>query len=179
MTSIPTLTTPHLTLRPLEPGDAQVLYRINQVEGVLQYFPYPAPPPLEKVQRFVAGQQVHWEQHGYGNWGILPEGEKEIIGWAGLQFLPETGETEVGYLLNRPFWGRGYATEAARASLQFGFDHFDLQAIIALVFAGNIASRRVIEKCGLTLLDRQNYFGVELMRHRIEKPAFEKLRTTF
>ena len=87
-------------------------------------FQTPTPPPLEKVQRFLAGQQAHWEKYGYGNWGILPEGEKEIVGWAGLQFLPELNETEVGFLLDRPFWGKGYATEAALASLNFGFEQF-------------------------------------------------------
>jgi len=107
MMEIPTLHTQHLILRPLIPTDALTLHGIYQVEGVLQYFPNPNPPPLEKVERFIAGQGAHWESYGYGNWGIVPKGEIDIIGWAGLQFLPETDETEVGYLLNRPFWGKG------------------------------------------------------------------------
>ena len=145
-----------------------MLHRIYQSEGVLRYFPIPASPPLEKVQRFVAGQQAHWEQHGYGNWGILPDGEHEIIGWAGLQYLPELDETEVGFLLDRPFWGKGYATEAALASLDFGFEHFNLDHIIALVHPDNFASRRVIEKCGMSYVETLPLWGVELMRYRIE-----------
>jgi RimJ/RimL family protein N-acetyltransferase len=82
---IPTLSTDRLILRPLQPEDAGVLHRIYQGKGVLHYFPNPTPPPLERVERFIAGQQAHWEKHGYGNWGILPAGEREIIGWAGLQ----------------------------------------------------------------------------------------------
>jgi ribosomal-protein-alanine N-acetyltransferase len=165
-TTIPTLLTECLALRPLQPTDAAVLHRIYQTEGVLQYFPIPSPPPLESLQRFVLGQQAHWEKHGYGNWGILPNGESEIIGWAGLQYLPELDETEVGFLLDRPFWGRGYATRAARLSLDFGFGHLGLDHIIALVHADNLASRRVIEKCGMLYVDTLALWGMQLMRYK-------------
>lgn len=156
--------TSRLVLRPLQTSDAIVLHRIYQSEGVLQYFPNPIPPPLVKVERFIAGQQAHWEQHGYGNWGILLDGEGEIIGWAGLQYLPERNETEVGFLLDRPFWGKGYATEAALASLEFGFSQFNLDHIIALVHPDNLASRRVIEKCGMTYAETLQLWGIQLMR---------------
>lgn len=163
------LRTSHLTLRPLFSEDAAALHRIYQTEGVLRYFPNPVPPALERVQRFIAGQQDHWEKYGYGDWGILPDNEAEIIGWAGLQYLPELDETEVGFLLDRPFWGRGYASEAARASLTFGFANFDLQQIIALVHPENLASIRVIEKCGMSFQDMLSLWGMQLRRYRIER----------
>ena len=162
----PSILTTHLTLRPLMESDAGVLHRIYQSQGVLRYFPNPNPPPLDKVQRFITGQQMHWEKHGYGDWGIMPDGEVEIIGWAGLQFLLELDETEVGFLLDRPFWGKGYATEAALASLEFGFEHFGLDHIIALVHPENLASRRVIEKCGMSYTETLSLWGIELMRYR-------------
>jgi RimJ/RimL family protein N-acetyltransferase len=167
---IPTLHTQHLILRALVPGDAITLHSIYQVEGVLQYFPNQNPPPLEKVEGFVAGQEAHWKVYGYGNWGIVPKGEAEIIGWAGLQFLPETDETEVGYLLNKPSWGKGYATEAARASLQFGFERFDFPEIIALVHPDNIGSLKVAAKCGLIVAERKVYWGMEMVRHVMKNP---------
>lgn len=168
---IPTLNTAHLTLRAMLPTDTAALYRIYQTEGLLQYFPNPSPPSLEKVERFVAIQQTHWEKHGYGNWGILLKGKQELIGWAGLQFLPETNETEVGYLLDKTFWGQGYATEAARASLDFGFAHFDFAEIIALVHPDNLASLRVAAKCGMTVVERKVYWGLELVRHVLKRPS--------
>lgn len=166
---LPSLRTSRLTLRPLQPNDAEALHRIYQTEGVLRYFPNPIAPPLEKVQRLITAQQVHWETQGYGNWGLLPDGEEEIIGWAGLQYLLELDETEVGFLLDQPFWGRGYATEAALASLQFGFEHFSLDHMIALVHPDNLASQRVIEKCGMTYMETISLWGMELMRFRIER----------
>jgi RimJ/RimL family protein N-acetyltransferase len=161
----PSILTARLVLRPLQAADAGVLHRIYQSDGVLRYFPVSAPPSLAQVERQLAGQQAHWEKHGYGNWGLLPEGEGQIIGWAGLQYLPELGETEVGFLLDPPFWGKGYATEAALASLEFGFKHLALDHIIALVHPDNLASRRVIEKCGLTYVETLSLWGMELMRH--------------
>jgi ribosomal-protein-alanine N-acetyltransferase len=165
----PALETEHLTLRPLAAADADVLLRIYQTEGVLRYFPATPSPTLEKMARFVAGQQAHWEKYGYGNWGILPHGEQHIIGWVGLQYLPELNETEVGFLLDRPYWGQGYATEAARASLQFGFEQFNFDHMIALVHPENLASRRVIEKCAMTYVETIHLWGIDLMRYRIER----------
>jgi ribosomal-protein-alanine N-acetyltransferase len=167
---IPTLHTDHLILRPILPSDAIILHRIYNTEGVLQYFPNSSPPPLEKVERFVARQQEHWDKYGYGNWAITTHDNDEIIGWAGLQFLPETDETEVGYLLDRAQWGKGYATEAARASLEFGFNHFDFPEIIALVEPENVASLKVAAKCGLVAVERKVYWGAEMVRHVIKRP---------
>lgn len=164
----PSLSTGRLTLRPFLPEDALVLHRIYQTEGVLRYFPNPVPPPLEKVERFVLLQDAHWEKYGYGNWGILPGGLEQIIGWVGLQYLPELDETEVGFLLDKPYWGKGYATEATLASLAYGFEQFSFNHIIALVHPENLASRRVIEKCGMTYQERLTLWGIELMRFSIK-----------
>jgi len=171
---IPSMRTSLLKLRLLEFADAEVLHNIYQTEGVLRYFPTTTPPPLERVERFIDNQKEHWDKYGYGNWGILPDGEKQIAGWAGLQFLPDLDETEVGYLLDKPFWGRGFATEAAGASLGFGFEQCNLEHIIALVHPENLASRRVIEKCGMTYVDTIHLWGIDLMRHRLEADEWNK-----
>ena len=167
--------TARLTLRPLLPEDASGLHQIYQSEGVLRFFPHPAPPPLEKVQRFIAGQSEHWEKYGYGDWAVVQSSEQMMIGWAGLQYLPELDETEVGFLLDRPTWGRGYATEAAKGSLGYGFERLNLEHIIALVHLDNLASRRVIEKCGMSYMETITLWGIELMRHRIEKQDWKNL----
>lgn len=174
MIQIPIIRTARLTLRPLQPADAVTLHRIYQTNGVLRYFPNPNPPPLEKVERFITGQQEHWEKFGYGNWGILPDGRdvREIIGWAGLQFLPELNETEVGFLMDKPFWGKGYGTEAARTSLQFGFERFDFSQLVALVHPENIASQRVLEKCGMTYVEIIPLWGLDLMRYTVSRFSF-------
>jgi len=163
-----TLQTQRLTLRPLESADAEVLHRIYQTEGILQYFPPTGPPTLYKVQRYIMRQQEHWDRHGFGHWGITLDGENQIIGWVGLQFLPELNETEVGYLFDKPFWGQGLATEAALASIQFGFESHRLDHIIGLVHPENTGSRRVIEKCGMNYVETIHIWNIDLMRHTLK-----------
>jgi ribosomal-protein-alanine N-acetyltransferase len=176
-TKIPTLTTPHLCLRPLKAEDAHTLHRIYRTGNVLEYFPNTEPPPFEKVERFIDGQQKHWAERGYGNWGIALAGEDQIIGWVGLLYVPELQETEVGYLLARPFWGMGYATEAARASIRFGFETFKFDHIIALVHPDNLASRRVLEKCGMVYAENKFLWGLEMMRYIITDLTADKAET--
>lgn len=166
--TIPTLRTRRLRLRPFEEADSERLHCILGEEGILRYFPNPEPPPLERVERLVAHQLEHWEEHRLGWWAVEPIEDPELIGWVGLQFLPETGETEVAYLLSKAYWGQGLATEGARASLQFGFEKLGLETIIALVHPENWASIRVIEKLAMRFVDQANYFGMDLYRYSLD-----------
>jgi RimJ/RimL family protein N-acetyltransferase len=175
-TTIPTKWTSRLVLRPFTEDDAEPLYGILCQDDILRYFPNPGPPSPERVQRLVAHQLVHWAERGLGWWAVQPRGTQELIGWCGLQFLPETQETEVGYLLSRPFWGRGLTTEAATTSLRFGFEELGLESIIGLVHPDNIASRRVLEKLGMGFVDRAIYFGMECLRYSLASSAFDPNR---
>ena len=161
----PAIQTKRLTLRPLVSTDAEVLHKSYQARGVLQYFPSTTVPTLERVHHYIKRQLDHWGRHGYGIYGIVPKGEKYIIGWAGLQFVSELNETEVAYFLDKSHWNKGFATEAARASIRFGFDNCDLDHIIALVHPENTASRHVIDKCKFVYAETIHLWGIDLMRH--------------
>ena len=167
--SIPDLRTSRLILRPWTLEDARALFSILHEEDILQYFPNPAPLPLDKVQNYISHQLRHWQEHGYGHWAVTLREKDEVLGWCGLEYLPELNETEVAYLLSKNTWGKGFATEAARAALRFGFNNTGLEAIIGLVHPENRASIRVLEKCGLTLASRITLWGLEMCRYRIER----------
>jgi ribosomal-protein-alanine N-acetyltransferase len=171
MSEIPTVTAPRLVLRPFTAEDVEPLYHILQEDGVLRYFPNPTSPPRERVERIIAHQLDHWAEHRLGWWAVEPRGKGELIGWNGLQFLPETDEVEVGYLLSKAYWGQGLATEGARAGLQYGFEVLGLDQIIGLVHPENRASQRVLEKLGMSFVDRSRYFGLELLRYRLDRSA--------
>ncbi len=123
---IPTLTTSRLILRPFIEADAEPLHRILNEDGILRYFPRPDPPDMARVQRIIAGQLRHWEEHGLGWWAVelhstselRSTGELratgELLGWSGLQYLPETKEVEVGYLLSRTTLGPRVSRRRAR-----------------------------------------------------------------
>ena len=166
---IPTLHNPRLLLRPWKTEDADRLLAILQEPDILRYFPRTAPWPREKVDRYIAHHLSHWQERGYGHWAVVTPADGHVVGWNGLEFLPETGETEVAYLLSREVRGHGYATEAAQAALHFGFMNCSLDKIIGLTHPENTASQRVLEKCGMTLIDRQVYFGMTLCRYRVDR----------
>ena len=173
--SIPTLTTSRLILRAFTKEDVDPLHHILGEKEILRYFPNPSPPSRDKVEKLISARLGHWEEHGYGWWAIEQRLKKGLIGWSGLLFLPETKEVEVGYLLGKAFWGKGLATEAAQACLQYGFKNFAMEIIVAIVHPENMASQRVIKKLGMSFVDEARYFGMDCHRYSIERSSFDSV----
>ena len=167
--SIPTIATPGLLLRAFTDEDVDPLHRILGDGPVLRNFPNPSPYSRGQVEKLVSGQLKHWEEHGYGWWAVEGRADRTCIGWCGLQFLPETNEVEVGYLLGRAFWGHGLATETALASLVWGLEELALARIVAIVHPENNRSQRVIERLGMVFSGEAHYFGVVYYRYEIER----------
>lgn len=173
---IPTIETAHLVLRAWKAQDAGTWHAILQEEGILRYFPNPRPPQRERADEYIAHHLAHWERYRCGHWAVVTPGDGQIVGWSGLEYLPELRQTEVAYLLSKRVWGRGYATEAARAAVRYSFETAQLDQIIGLVHPGNAASVRVLEKCGMTLAGRLALWGMEMLRYRVSRHEYEKLR---
>jgi [ribosomal protein S5]-alanine N-acetyltransferase len=161
---IPTLTTQGLVLRPLDMEDRDALFQISQEENIFRYFPTQAAWSMEKVEKYINHQIAHWQKYDYGHWAVTMRETGQLMGWNGLEFLSDTNETEVGYLFSKEFWGKGYATEATNATVNFGIEKAKLKEIIGLTDPENIASQRVLEKSGLLFTRRQVYFGMEMFR---------------
>ncbi len=172
--NIPTRITPRLYLRPFELSDSEALHRIMGQPGVLQYFPNPSLPDLGRVQRLINFQLDHWQKHGYGWWAIQDKGTSGFIGWSGLQYLPDTDEVEIAYLLDRDYWGCGLATEAARSGIMFGFEKTGQEEIVGIVHPENGASIRVLEKLGMLFSARKVYFGMDCLRYSLWVADFLK-----
>lgn len=156
-------------LRPFALADAGVLHGILSDRQVLRYMPTTDPPPLERVECMIAGQLRDWGERGYGWWAVEHRQVVGLIGWCGIGYLPDTDENEVAYLFSRACWGQGLATEAARRALEFGFEEIGLAEIIGLVHPDNVASRRVLEKTGMRLVNRVHYFGIDVDRYRLRE----------
>ena len=160
----PTLNTPRLRLRPFTPADATPLHSILNQPNIMQFFPTNTPPDMDRTQAIIERQLAQWADYGLGWWAVTRSGQSELIGWNGLQYLPDTDEVEIGYLLSQRFWGQGLATEGARASLQFGFETLGLQQIIGLTHPDSIASQNVLKKCGMRYIEQREYFGIQVFR---------------
>lgn len=170
---IPSILTPRLLLRPWQPEDAETWFNLLQEEDILRYFPVSTPPQREKADRYIAHHQEHWEQHGYGHWAVVTQPDNQLVGWNGLEYLPELEQTEVAYLLSHSVWGLGYATEAARAAIIYGFEVVGLSSIIGLVHPDNIASIRVLTKCGLHYRNRIQLWNMHMCLYAIIRTSSE------
>jgi RimJ/RimL family protein N-acetyltransferase len=97
-----------------------------------------------------------------------------FIGWAGLAYLPEFDEIDIGYRFLPEYWGSGFATEAAHAVLTYGFDHYKIEKIIAIAVKENKASIRVMEKIGMEFVKFAPYEdgGKDVIWYQIDKKAF-------
>jgi ribosomal-protein-alanine N-acetyltransferase len=175
--AVPTFETPRLRLRPFREDDASELHRILVQDDMLKYFPRPGTPPLERVQKLVLHQIEQWSTVGYAWWAVELKASQRLVGWNGLQYLPETRETEIGYLIDKPLWGQGLTTEAARVGLRYGFADLALHTIIALAHPDNGASRRVMEKLGMAFDGEAEYFGMRMARYAMEAAGYaQKIR---
>ncbi len=108
----------------------------------------------EESDALVARIESHFDQHGFGLWRLEVSGVTTCAGFVGLAFprfeAHFTPAVEIGWRLGAEYWGRGYATEAARAALDFGFNSAGLDEIVSLTVPSNVRSRRVMEKIGLS-----------------------------
>lgn len=159
----PTIDTQHLILRSWKLDDADRLWEVLQEPGILEYFP-PMQPSRPGMDRYINRHLGYWNDLQYGHWAVTLKENHQVIGWCGLEFLPDTNETEVGYLLSHTTWGKGYATEAAKEAVAYGMKTVKLPGIVALTDPRNIASQRVLEKCGLKFVEEKEYFGMLMRR---------------
>jgi RimJ/RimL family protein N-acetyltransferase len=152
----PSVETDRLLLRPWRPAeDLDAVAAMNADPAVMRWVapnrPLSRAESAELLDRFVR----HWDEHGFGLWALVPRHEADAgcIGFAGLaipSFLPAVlPAVEVGWRLGSAWWGRGLATEAARASIEFGFERLGLRSIVSIVDARNERSLRVAEKLGM------------------------------
>jgi ribosomal-protein-alanine N-acetyltransferase len=146
------LRTERLLLRRWLEDDRKPFARLNADPEVMQYFP--SPLNREESDAFVDRIEGAFDELGYGLWAIEVPGEIGFVGYVGLaspNFTAHfTPAVEVGWRLGRPHWGRGFATEAARAALADGFDRVGLDEIVSFTVPANLRSTRVMERLGMT-----------------------------
>ncbi|UNU22789.1 GNAT family N-acetyltransferase [Microcoleus vaginatus] len=140
--------TARLYLRQFTPNDLDELYRIYSDSEVMKYLSEGV-RNREETAADLFQIIADWEKHAFGLWAVVNKENNQLIGDGGLRFLRETSEVEVGYVLAKAYWGKGLASEVAAASIKYGFEVLNLEKIIAVADAENIASRRVMEKMGM------------------------------
>ena len=164
--------TERLQLRMQTPEDAGALLRILSDAEFRTYLPVREPPTLEQVGAGLGRILAHWAERGYGQLILSPKNSREVLGYCGLRFLAETEEVEIYYGIDKPYWGRGLVTEAAKATLRFGFEEARLPRVIALAHPENVGTRRVMEKAGLRYERQGAYFGMECAVYALDREEY-------
>jgi RimJ/RimL family protein N-acetyltransferase len=149
---IPSLKTGRLILRPWRDDDLHAFAAMNADPRVMEFFPQTY--TRAECEEGLASLRRHFAEHGFGLWALEHRASGAFVGMTGLA-VPRfqahfTPCVEVGWRLPVASWGQGYATEAARAALSFGFQTLGLREIVSFTTVDNLRSRRVMERLGMS-----------------------------
>ena len=173
--AIPTIESERLTLRPFREADAAALFELSQDPDVVRFGGQGHVPTLQETWRAIAGWLGHWALRGYGQWAIEERASGRFIGRAGIINPAEWPGVEVGYLLGRAWWGRGYATEAARSAMHWGFDTIGFADLISLIESANHRSIAVATRLGESLRGETDLWGIPVLVYGISRAEWEAM----
>lgn len=157
------------TMRPLQSLDLEALASIWADPEVTRFLPSRGVPISEEsTEKALQSFIHHWQQREYGVWAIVENSSSQTVGYCGLRYLDELNEVEVLYGLAKAYWGRGIATQAAKAAVAYGFDVAHLDKLIALMLSENLASKRVMEKAGLQYEKPIHIFGLDALYYSVK-----------
>jgi len=169
------LETERLILREFVEDDVASFYRLGSDPAIIRYTGESGGlTSIEHAREVLRTRPLaDYRKYGFGRWACVHRGTGEVVGFAGLKYLDDLREVDVGYRQQPAYWGCGLATEACRPIVDHGFAHLGLDHIIGLVVAENVASVRVLEKLGLTRVGTLEYRGQSLAKYVIHagKPA--------
>lgn len=175
MSDVPTLETERLTLRAFRLEDAAALHEMHQHEEVMQFS-----GGLERFANvsstvdYMAMHLGYWRLYGFGKWALVARDSGQLVGRVGFapsSAVPDSGTIpELGWLLSRQHWGQGYATEAAGAALQYGFDSLKQKRIVSLIEASNKASVAVGQRLGQSPHGEIVHYGVTAIVYAVQNP---------
>lgn len=171
------LDTSRLILRPARLSDAFNLYQLNSDPLVMKYTGDTAYSSVSEYEVLIRDRMIpQFDKFKMSRFMVTLKSDGTFLGWCGLKFFPETNEVDLGYRLMRKFWGQGFATEAARASLDYGFNNLNLDHIIATVMPENIGSIKVVQKLGMTFKGTRKdpSYSVPFIFYDIKKSEFKQ-----
>lgn len=158
--------TEHLFIREFEMDDAKYLCELDSDPSVMKYIAkadagiHPLEYGIEKVKK----QMTRYTQNdGLGVWAVVLRETHEFIGWICLNELDTSDLIEIGYRYLPKHWGKGYGSEAAKTIMDYGLNTLKLKRVVAIAMEANVASRRIMEKIGMSYVGIDTFYGKEVV----------------
>lgn len=153
--------TERLILRPFEASDAAAAFGWLGAPSVMRFTPTGADKSIEETKARLAGYMDHQKAHGFSKWLVYDRNSGVTMGDSGLLVLQDYGWVDLGFRLAQPYWGKGFATEAASAWVRAAFKELRLARLGAFVHPDNHASIRILEKLGFHAERREMVMGMD------------------
>lgn len=148
--NLPLLKTDRLILRKICLDDAEDIFEIGSCQDVAQYVTWDVHKSMDDTRKYLASMEENPKKKQLYPWSIVCKENNKVIGGCGyMNWLPESSRAEVGYMISKKYWNKGYMTEALREVIKFGFEKMGLNRIEALCTPENTASAKVLEKVGM------------------------------
>jgi ribosomal-protein-alanine N-acetyltransferase len=166
--------TDRLILRPLVEKDIDAIYAMRSDREVMRFIR--EPQNRNESISWIELVSSRWETERIGFCAVVDKQTDAFLGWCGTWRLKETGEFEIGYAIGRKFWGKGYAPEAALKLLDYAFETLNSDVIVAVALPENTASRRVMEKLGMSYDYTGEFYERSLVHYSITKLKYKQDR---
>jgi RimJ/RimL family protein N-acetyltransferase len=169
----PQIETERLLLRTYKPDEMEKVYELCSDKDVTRHFPPYFKIEKKEVLASLPARLQRWRTQGFGQFGVFDKANENLIGYCGFQYLDQTEAVEIYYGFFKKYWGKGFATEAARAALQFGFEQVKLSEIAAVTHPDNIESQNVLRKIGFTGGEEAEFYKMPVIYFEIAAQQFE------
>jgi len=161
----PILETERLKLRYLVQSDFQAIDAMGKDAEVMEFITFGKLKTSEENQADL-DRWIGYCDGRFGVWAVINKVTEDFLGWVCLKALPNPEEIEIGWRFARSAWGRGFATEASKELMRYGFEELQLSYICAIALPENMASRRIMEKLGMSYIRNGEWYGLDLVYYR-------------
>jgi len=165
--------TDRLILRDIETYDAAGMFQLDSNPEVHEFLGKKPIKTIEETRKMIDSVRNQYLRNGIGRWAIIDKKTADFIGWTGLKYeeglRKEFNYYDLGYRLRSEYWGKGIATEAALASLKYGFEKLNLKEIGAAADINHIVSNKILRKIGLKFIETFEYDSALHNWYKIEK----------
>ena len=154
--------TERLLLREVIASDVDGMFELDSNPNVHIYIGGKAVTTIEQSAAYIENLQQQYKDFGTGRWAVILKETNEFLGWSGIKFITDEINNhknfyEIGYRFIEKHWGKGYATEAGKAFIEYAFNNLKADAVYAYADAGNENSRKILEKLGLRYVNSFEY----------------------